>query len=91
MTTTKVEESNETRSVTAPPKLYMVWIDTDLGYGTPDWEINSFAKPYELAEQEVSECLAAGFLSLILPEGETPRSDGHFSNPATDPDFSLIP
>lgn len=91
MTTTTTERNNETRSATAPPKLYMVWIDTDLGYGAPDWEMNSFPKPYELAEQEAAECLAHGFLSLILPEGETPRADGHFSNPATDPDLPLIP
>lgn len=86
MTAAQVEQNNETRSVTAPPKLYVVWIDTDLGYGQPDWEMNSAAKPYELAEQEASECLAHGFLSLILPDGETPRSDGYFSNPATDPE-----
>lgn len=85
MTTTTIERSNETHSLTAPPKLYLVWIDTDMGYGEPDWEINSTAKTYELAEQEASECLARGFFSLILPEGQTPRSDGFFSNPATDP------
>lgn len=85
MTTTTIERSNETCRVTAPPKLYMVWIDTNMGYEVPDWEINSTAKTYELAEQEASECLARGFFSLILPEVQTPRSDGFFSNPATDP------
>lgn len=84
MTTTTVERNNEARSVTAPPKLYVVWIDT--GYEGPDWEANWIAQPYELAEQEAKECLDHGFLSLILPEGETPRSDGNFSNPATDPE-----
>lgn len=86
MTATKVETSNEARSDTAPPKLYVVWIDTSLGYESPDWEANWIAQPYELAEQEARECLVAGFLSLILPDGETPRADGHFSNPATDPE-----
>jgi len=91
MTAATVERSNETRGETAPPKLYVVWIDCSLGYEAPDWEMDSFAKPYELAEQEAAECLALGFLSLILPEGETPRADGHFSNPETDPELPFTP
>ena len=86
MTTTIVERNRETMGVTAAPKLYVVWIDTNVGYRVPDWEANSPPKTYELAEQEASECLTRGFLSLILPDNETPRSDGHFSNPATDPE-----
>lgn len=68
-----------------PPKLYVVWIETNLGDGVTDWEINSGPTTLELAEVEAVGCLAWGFLSLILPEGVTPRPDGLFSNPATDP------
>lgn len=68
-----------------PPSLYVVWVDTNLGYGVTDWEINTGPTTLELAEEEAACCLALGFLSLILPDGVTPRPDGLFSNPATDP------
>ena len=67
------------------PQLYVVWVETNLGDGVTDWEINSGPTTLELAEQEAIVCLAMGFLSLVLPEGSTPRPDGLFSNPATDP------
>lgn len=80
------ERTHESSVVVEPPRLYAVWIDTNMGYGAPDWEANSHPTTRELAEQEASVCLALGFLSVIMPDGETPRADGFFSNPATDPD-----
>ena len=79
------EQAQDCATTTAPPKLFVVWIDTNCGYDLPDWEINSSPKTKELAEQEASQCLSLGFLSLVLPDGQTPRTDGFFSNPATDP------
>jgi hypothetical protein len=78
------EQAVASSAAVEKPGLYVVWIDTNCGYRAPDWEMNSKPKSYELAEQEAGECLSLGFLSLILPEGQTPRPDGHFSNPATD-------
>ena len=80
----ELDASPSAANAATQPGLYVVWIDTNCGYRSPDWEMNSEPKPLELAEQEASECLLRGFLSLILPEGQTPRLDGHFSNPATD-------
>lgn len=78
------EHELATDRAVAPPRFYQVWIDTNLGYSPADWEMNSLAKPYELAEQEAADCYIAGFPALILLDGTTPRSDGLFSNPATD-------
>ncbi|WP_027489371.1 hypothetical protein [Rhodanobacter sp. OR92] len=78
-----IERKHEQAESVAPPKLYVVWIDTNLGYTPSDWEMNSAAKTYELAEQEASECYAAGFPAVIMQEGTTPRPDGFFENPAT--------
>lgn len=79
------EKTQDCATTTSPPKLFVVWIDTNCGYDLPDWEMNSCPKTMDLAEQEASECLVHGFLSLVLPDGQTPRADGLFSNPATDP------
>ena len=65
--------------------LWVCWIDTNVGYFPPDWEMDSFPKTQVEAEQESRECWALGFPALILPDGQTPRRDGLFSNPATDP------
>lgn len=86
MTYATPERIENPTEAAVPPKLHVVWIDTNVGYAAPDWEMNSHPKTRELAEQEAGDCLARGFLSLILPDGETPRADGYFSNPATDPD-----
>lgn len=70
-------------------KLYVVWIDTWVNAGCgihgSDWEMNS--EPRELAEalRESSECTSGGFPTTVTLEGITPRPDGLFSNPATDP------
>ena len=73
------------------PLLFVVWIDTNLGIdedGT-DWEMNSAhmcpAKPLQDALDEAAECQAHGFPTTIMPEGMSPRPDGLFSNPNTDP------
>ncbi|MDH5257011.1 MAG: hypothetical protein OEX07_03355 [Gammaproteobacteria bacterium] len=66
-------------------KLYVVWIDTNCGdaCGT-DWEMNSDPQPLITALKESSEATQAGFPTTIELEGNTPRPDGLFSNPATD-------
>lgn len=69
------------------PLLFVVWIDTNCGnadFGT-DWEMNSPAKPLQHALDEAAEVRTHGFPAIIMPEGMTPRPDGLFSNPATDP------
>ncbi|MGV8824001.1 hypothetical protein [Methylibium petroleiphilum] len=73
---------------TAPdrPALFVVWIDTCMGYESPpDWEMNSPPKPLPWALDEAQECREGGYPTLILPEGQTPRHDGLFTNPATEP------
>lgn len=74
---------------TAPdrPALFVVWIDTNLGdvpYPS-DWEMNSPPQPLPWALDEAQECRAGGWPTTILPEGQTPRPDGLFTNPATEP------
>ena len=64
---------------------FVVWIDCDLGCGQPDWEINSEPKTLVEAIEETRECHKGKFPTAILPEGVTPREDGFFSNPETDP------
>lgn len=73
------------------PMLFVVWIDTNLGYEEfgSDWEMNSAhlcpAKPILEAIDEAAECRARGFPTKILREGITPRPDGMFTNPETNP------
>lgn len=64
--------------------LHVVWIDTNCGESTQDWEINSSEKPFREAQEEAQLCNKNGFPTKILRPGETPRSDGFFSNPETD-------
>lgn len=73
------------------PMLFVVWIDCNCGIedlGT-DWEMNSAhlcpAKPLQDALDESAVCQANGYPTKIMPEGTTPRPDGLFSNPLTDP------
>lgn len=64
--------------------LYVVWIDTDMGYYPGDWEMNSTPKPLQEAIAEEYLCQFFGFPTKVLQEGSTPRADGLFSNPDTD-------
>lgn len=73
------------------PLLFVVWIDVSLGLderGT-DWEMNSAhlcpARPLQDALDEAAECQGHGLPTKIMLEGLTPRPDGLFSNPLTDP------
>lgn len=67
------------------PGLFVVWIDTNCSVGVPDWEMNSDPQPLPGALDEAAEARAGGFPAAVLPEGSTPRPDGLFSNPVTDP------
>jgi hypothetical protein len=87
-----IEKQPTTTKRPERPLLFVVWIDSNCGIeelGT-DWEMNSAhlcpAKPPQDALDEAAECQAAGFPTKIMPEGQTPRDDGFFSNPATDPE-----
>jgi hypothetical protein len=64
--------------------LWVVWIDTNLGClaDGPDWEMNSEPQQLKHALAEASQLRADGWPSKILPERQTPRSDGYFYNPA---------
>lgn len=84
-----IEREAETDLKAVPPLLFVVWIDTNLGdlniapdFG-PDWEINSHPKPLGPALDEAAWCRAHDFPSVVLPEGQTPRIDGLFTNPDT--------
>lgn len=89
----QITPSPSTTTRSERPMLFVVWIDCNCGYGDegPDWEMNSAhlcpAKPIQDALIESAQCQAAGFPTRIMPEGMTPRTDGLFSNPATDPDL----
>jgi len=71
---------------------YVVWIETNLCMGDEaDWEQNSKPKSLQLAMEELidsfdSKTNGGTYPATILPLGVTPRSDGLFSNPETDPD-----
>ncbi|ODM71704.1 hypothetical protein [Bradyrhizobium elkanii] len=62
-----------------PALLYVVWIETNLGEEPDtDWWWNSEPQPLGDALYESAECKRAGFPSVVLPEGTSPRPDGRF-------------
>lgn len=63
--------------------LWIVWIDTNMGDPTsePDWEMNSAPQKLKPALAEASQLRADGWPAKILPEYDTPRADGNFTNP----------
>lgn len=79
------------QDVSVAPMLFVVWIDSNCGIKEigADWEMNSAhlcpAKPLHDALDEAAECQTGGYPTVIMPEGQTPRADGLFSNPLTDP------
>lgn len=81
----------EHRRIEAPitPLLFVVWIDCNCGMNAhPDWEINNppgkELEPLPQALANATECRAKGYPSVLMLPGQTPRSDGYFSNPKTD-------
>lgn len=64
--------------------LFVVWIDTNMGYSETDWEMNSPPQPLHSALYEAAETRSEGYPTVIMIEGKTPRPDGLFSNPMTD-------
>lgn len=87
-----IEKATTTSKQPERPLLFVVWIDTTCGLDAsgPEWEMNSAhlcpAKPIQDALDEAAECQASGFPTKIMPEGQTPRGDGLFSDPKTDPE-----
>lgn len=67
--------------------LFVVWADTWCSsvWVESSWEMNSNPQLLSAALDEAVECRAMGYPTKVLPEGMTPRSDGLFSDPATDP------
>ena len=89
--TSSVVERPVTTAAAAPstPLLFVVWIETNCGYGPePDWEMDWGAvpgrelEPLPIALDHAAECRAAGYPTLIMLPGHTPRADGLFTNPA---------
>lgn len=86
MTETIERSTTEDLHQAEPPlRQYVVWIDTNCGFGPPDWEMDSPPQPLKPALDEARAARLAGFPAMILLEGQTPRADGLFSNPRTDP------
>ena len=84
----QVAERLSTHHVSTPnaPALFVVWIETNLGtHAATDWEMNSAPQPIQHALREAEQTRAAAYPTLIAPAGWTPRPDGLFSNPVTDP------
>lgn len=65
--------------------LFVVWIDTNLGYSETDWEMNSIPRALPGALDEATETRSEGYPTKVMIEGQTPRPDGLFGNPLTDP------
>ena len=92
---------NQTHPTTSPaqlnaepltPLLFVVWIDTNCGNGIEtDWEINGgtgcpgHAEPMQQALTHAAWARSRGFPAVLMQPGQTPRPDGLFSNPETDP------
>ena len=76
-----VEREQATAQTAEPLRLYVVWIDTNMGDPISDWEMNSDPQPLQSALQEAREAREAGFPAKVVLEGLTPRPDGLFSNP----------
>lgn len=71
---------------------FVVWIDANCGNGIEtDWEINGgtgypgHAEPMQQALAHAAWARSRGFPAVLMPPGQTPRPDGLFSNPETDP------
>ena len=72
------------------PMLFLVWVDTNPGDpANPDWELNSAhlcpGKSLQDALDEAAEIHKSDLETKIMPVGMTPRADGFFFNPATEP------
>jgi hypothetical protein len=83
---TDIDKHQTTEPKDAKPQFFVVWIDCNCGfYDYPDWEMNSPPKLLPGALDEAAEARLAGFPTKVMLEGKTPRSDGLFSNPASEP------
>ncbi len=81
-----IERVEATDQVDEPLRFYVVWIETNCGhFDETDWEMNSDPQPLASALTEAAEARRCGYPTQILLEGFTPRPDGLFSNPRTDP------
>lgn len=63
--------------------LFVVWFDINCGHGAPDWwwEIPG-PQPLAPALDLAAELRAGGWICMVMPEGENPRPDGRWDNPA---------
>lgn len=60
------------------PAHFQVWID-DMGLTVPpEWDWNSPPRPLWNALEEARACRAMGYLTVVMPEGIRPKSDGSF-------------
>lgn len=87
MSTLATERRAETRQdKPQEPLLFVVWIDTNCGHEIePDWEIDGpmgrEIEPLPQALKHSALCQAAGYPTLLMLPGQTPRADGLMSNP----------
>lgn len=81
------ERTRESNALSpSAPILFVVWIETNMGVcAETDWEMNSDPQPIQSALVEAEKTRAYEYPTLVAPEGWTPRPDGLFSNPATNP------
>jgi hypothetical protein len=64
---TTIELERDTESVSDTQALWSVLIDTNCGYGEPDWEENSEPKPLSAALDEAAELRRAEWITKLVP------------------------
>lgn len=61
--------------------LFRVWFDVNCGYDpVPDWWCED-PEPLPRALDEAAKARAAGWIVMVLPDGQNPRADGRWANP----------
>lgn len=65
------------------PLLFQVWFDVGCGGSQQeDFWWNSPPKLLQGALDEAAQLRASGWIAMVLPEGQNPRCDGRWDNPA---------
>lgn len=68
------------------PLRFVVWIDDNCGFGTPNWEMDNLyridpSEPLLEALEHAALTRSLGYPSLLMLPGQTPRPDGLFESP----------
>lgn len=86
-TTTLTRPAQRPAEPDESPLRFVVWIDDNCGYGTPNWEMDDLycradpSEPLPQALEHAAHTRSLGYPSLLVLPGQTPRPDGLFQSP----------